>query len=228
MIDAADWLQDRLGHAPGDLLLFERALTHRSQGPDHNERLEFLGDAVLSFVIAELLFQRLPAAAEGELSRLRASFVSGATLGAVALELGVNAQLRLGAGEIRSGGRQRPSILAGALEALIGAVYLDGGLTVARAVIERIFAGRLGGLAAGCAPQDAKSQLQEWLQARGLGLPLYTVLDLAGEPHARRFRVRCAVEALGIAAEADGSSRRRAEHAAALELLAHPRLRPEP
>ncbi|TAK52912.1 MAG: ribonuclease III [Gammaproteobacteria bacterium] len=217
-------MQQQLGHAPGDPLLFERALTHRSQGRDHNERLEFLGDAVLSLVVAELLVHRFPDATEGELSRLRASLVSGAALGELALELGVDAQLRLGAGELQSGGNRRPSILAGALEALIGAIYLDGGIEAARATIVRILAERLAVLAGAGAPQDAKTRLQEWLQARGLGLPLYAVMEVAGAPHARRFRVRCSVPALGLAAEADGSSRRRAEQAAALALLADPRL----
>ena len=221
---AAGWLQERLGHAPGDPLLFERALTHRSHGPDHNERLEFLGDAVLSLVVAELLVAQFPTATEGDLSRLRASLVSGAALGALALELGVDAQLRLGAGELQSGGHRRPSILAGALEALIGAIHLDGGIEAARATIMHILAGRLAALAGASPPQDAKTRLQEWLQARGLGLPLYAVLGGVGPPHARRFRVRCSVQGLAFAAEAEGSSRRRAEQAAALALLSDPRL----
>jgi len=223
--EAADWLHDRLGCALQRRELLQRALTHRSCGPEHNERLEFLGDAVLALVVSERLVADFPAATEGELSRRRASLVSGTTLGALALELGVDHWLRLGAGARRSGVERRPSILAGALEALIGAIYLDGGLDAARLAIGRIFADRFAELAAAGPQQDPKTCLQEWLQARGLGLPAYTVEATSGAPHARLFRVRCAVAALDLAAEAEGASRRSAEQAAAERLLADPRLR---
>lgn len=225
MVEAADWLRECLGHAPARPELLERALTHRSCGPEHNERLEFLGDAVLALVVSERLVADFPQATEGELSRRRASLVSGTTLGALALELGVDRWLRLGGGARQSGGERRPSILAGALEALIGAIYLDGGLAAARAAIGRIFADRFAALAEAGPQQDPKTRLQEWLQARGLGLPQYSVLETSGAPHARQFRVRCAIAALGLAAEAEGASRRGAEQAAADRLLAEPRLR---
>ncbi|MGB5132561.1 MAG: ribonuclease III [Steroidobacteraceae bacterium] len=223
-MDPAGWLQERLGCSFADAGLLDRALTHRSAGPDNNERLEYLGDAVLSFVVAEMLFESHPEASEGELSRYRASLVSGETLGALALELGLGQHLRLGEGELKSGGRRRASILADALEALVGAVYLDRGLDAARTLAGRLMRQRLDELPMASELKDAKTRLQEWLQGRGLGLPEYTVMEVSGEPHEQRFRVRCDVNGLAIAAEAEGSSRRRAEQEAATLVLGNPAL----
>ncbi len=224
-MDPADWLQQRLGCRFADDGLLIRALTHRSVGSDNNERLEYLGDAVLSFVVAEMLFEAHPEASEGELSRYRASLVSGDALGAVALELGLGELLNLGEGERKSGGKRRASILADALEALIGAVYLDQGLDAARAVAARLLQRRLEELPGACELKDAKTRLQEWLQGRGLGLPEYKVLEITGEPHEQLFRIRCDIGELAIAAEAQGSSRRRAEQEAASLVLENPALR---
>jgi len=224
-VDPADWLQQRLGCRFADDGLLIRALTHRSVGSDNNERLEYLGDAVLSFVVAEMLFEAHPEASEGELSRYRASLVSGDALGAVALELGLGELLNLGEGERKSGGKRRASILADALEALIGAVYLDQGLDAARAVAARLLQRRLEELPGACELKDAKTRLQEWLQGRGLGLPEYKVLEITGEPHEQLFRIRCDIGELAIAAEAQGSSRRRAEQEAASLVLENPALR---
>jgi len=223
-VDPAGWLKERLGCSFADAGLLTRALTHRSAGPDNNERLEFLGDAVLSFVVAELLFETHPDASEGELSRYRASLVSGEALAAIALELDIGQHLRLGDGELKSGGRRRASILADALEALVGAVYVDRGLEAARALAARLLRQRLDELPKASELKDAKTRLQEWLQGRGLGLPGYTVMEVSGEPHEQRFRVRCDVDGLAIAAEAEGSSRRRAEQEAAALVLGNPAL----
>lgn len=223
-MDPADWLQQRLGCSFADTGLLVRALTHRSVGADNNERLEYLGDAVLSFVVAELLFEAYPEASEGELSRYRASLVSGDALGAVALELGLGELLRLGEGELKSGGQRRASILADALEALVGAVYLDQGLDAARTVAARLLQRRLAELPGASELKDPKTRLQEWLQGRGLGLPEYKVMEITGEPHEQLFRVRCDVGELAIAAEAEGSSRRRAEQEAASLVLGNPAL----
>ncbi len=227
-MDPADWLQHRLGCSFIDPGLLGQALTHRSAGSDNNERLEYLGDAVLSFVVAELLFHAHPEASEGELSRYRASLVSGDALGAIALELGLGEHLRLGEGELKSGGKRRASILADALEALIGAVYLDQGLAAASALAARVLQRRLEELPGASDLKDAKTRLQEWLQGRGLNLPEYKVLEITGEPHEQHFRVRCDVGELAIAAEAGGSSRRRAEQEAAAMVLDDPALRAPP
>ncbi|MDH4259973.1 MAG: ribonuclease III [Gammaproteobacteria bacterium] len=224
-MDPADWLQHRLGCSFIDPGLLRQALTHRSAGSDNNERLEYLGDAVLSFVVAEMLFHAHPEASEGELSRYRASLVSGDALGAIALELGLGEHLRLGEGELKSGGKHRASILADALEALIGAVYLDQGLAAAGTLAARVLRRRLEELPGASDLKDAKTRLQEWLQGRGLNLPEYRVLEITGEPHEQHFRVRCDVGELAIAAEAEGSSRRRAEQEAAAMVLDDPALR---
>jgi len=216
---AGRWLQERFGCTIADAALLLRALTHRSAGPDNNERLEYLGDAALSFVVAEMLFRRFPEASEGELSRYRASLVSGDALAALAAEIGLGEQLRLGDGELKSGGQRRATILADGLEAVFGAIYLDRGLDAARAVAGRLFHQSLAALPEASELKDPKTRLQEWLQGRGFALPAYTVLEVSGEPHDQRFRVRCDVAELAIAAEADGSSRRRAEQEAAQRLL---------
>jgi ribonuclease-3 len=215
----AGWLATRLGAAFSDPGLLELALTHRSHGPANNERLEYLGDAVLSFAVAELLFRQFPGASEGELSRYRASLVSGESLAAIAAGLGLGEHLRLGEGELKSGGQRRATILADALEAVFGALYLDQGLDAARAVAARLFGDALASLPDAAALKDPKTQLQEWLQGRGFARPAYTVLEVGGEPHAQHFRVRCDVAELGLAAEAEGSSRRRAEQEAAQRIL---------
>lgn len=225
MDPAGRWLQDRLGYKLTDGVLLRRALTHRSYGADNNERLEYLGDAVLSFVVAEMLFQHFPAASEGELSRYRASLVSGEALAVCAADIGLGELLRLGDGEMKSGGQRRATILADALEALFGAIYLHGGLDAARGVATRIFSARLAMLPSAAELKDAKTRLQEWLQGRGHALPAYTVLEVSGEPHDQRFRVRCDVSELAITAEADGNSRRRAEQEAAQRVLDDPLLR---
>ena len=225
MDPAGRWLQDRLGCTLADGALLQRALTHRSFGADNNERLEYLGDAVLSFVVAEMLFRHFPGASEGELSRYRASLVSGDALAVSAAGIGLGELLRLGDGELKSGGQRRATILADALEALFGAIYLDRGLDAARAVATRIFGEQLATLPSAAELKDAKTRLQEWLQGRGHALPAYTVLEVSGEPHDQRFRVRCDVGELAITAEADGNSRRRAEQEAAQRVLDDPLLR---
>ncbi|MGQ0383359.1 MAG: ribonuclease III [Gammaproteobacteria bacterium] len=224
MDSAGRWLQERLGCTLADAGLLTQALTHRSHGPDNYERLEFLGDAVLSFVVAELLIARFPDASEGELSRYRASLVSGESLAQAATAIGLGAQLRLGEGELKSGGQRRATILADALEALFGAIYLDRGFAAARDAAARLFAAPLAALPGAAGLKDPKTRLQEILQGRGFALPAYTVLAVSGEPHEQRFRVRCDVGELAVGAEAEGSSRRRAEQEAAQRVLDHPAL----
>jgi ribonuclease-3 len=221
----AGWLAERLGIRFSDPGLLDQALTHRSFGPANNERLEYLGDAVLSFVVAEMLFRRFPAASEGELSRYRASLVSGEALAALAAELGLGERLRLGDGEMKSGGQRRATILADALEAVFGAVFLDQGLDATRTAAERLLDGALAALPEAAALKDPKTRLQEWLQGRGHALPAYTVLEVCGEPHEQRFRVRCDVPELALTAVAEGSSRRRAEQEAAQRILEDPGLK---
>ena len=224
MNPAAGWLAERLGVDLSDAALLARALTHRSHGSVNNERLEYLGDAVLSFLVAEMLFRRFPDASEGELSRYRASLVSGEALAATAAGLGLGEQLLLGEGEMKSGGHRRATILADALEAIVGAIYLDRGIEVARQVAGRLFEAAIDTLPSASDLKDPKTRLQEWLQGRGLPLPDYTVLEVSGEPHDQRFSVRCDVPALDISAIADGSSRRRAEQEAAQRILSDPAL----
>lgn len=215
----AQWLRDALGYECRDAALLEAALTHRSAGGPHNERLEFLGDAVLNCVVAMLVFREFAAADEGDLSRFRASLVSGEALAVLALEINLGEQLRLGSGELKSGGDRRKSILADTLEALFGAIFLDGGFDAAAQVIERLFVPRLDRLPSAAELKDPKTRLQELLQAQGLPLPCYSVESVSGEAHNQFFRVACTVEALGLKAVGSGQSRRRAEQAAATELL---------
>lgn len=208
-----------LGHTFANPELLDDALTHRSAQARHNERLEFLGDAVLGLLVAEALWRRFPRATEGELSRLRARLVNRDALARVAQELELGQYLRLGAGELRSGGHARESILADAVEAVLAALYLDGGLEVARAAVERLLGERLAALSPADQGKDAKTRLQEWLQARRLALPTYEVVETSGEDHAQTFVVRCVVEALGRSTSAAGASRRKAEQLAAARLL---------
>ena len=191
------WVRESLAVEPGDAALYEAALTHRSASGRNNERLEFLGDAVLNLVAAEMLYRRFPDSSEGDLSRLRASLVSEGPLAQAAQSLALGDELRLGSGELKSGGFRRESILADALEALIGAVYLDRGLDAARALVERLAEPLVEALPAAEELKDPKTRLQERLQGRGLALPSYTVERVSGEAHAQHFAVRCEVAALG-------------------------------
>jgi ribonuclease-3 len=216
-----DALQQRLGHRFSDAALLERALTHRSHSGTHNERLEFLGDAILGCVIAILLFDRLGTRPEGELTRLRAALVRETTLAEIAQSLQLGDLLLLGEGELKSGGFRRPSILADAMEAVLGAVFLDAGFDATRAVIAGLYAGRLAAALEGAsAPKDAKTALQEWLQGRRMKLPQYTVLDTLGEAHEQTFVVRCDAPEMGASETGVGPSRRAAEQEAAALMLA--------
>ena len=214
------WVRAQLGYEPRDPALFRAALTHRSAPGPNNERLEFLGDAVLNLVVAHHLYTAFPDATEGDLSRLRARVVSGEPLAEVAAALRLGEELQLGSGELKTGGFRRHSILADALEAVCGALYLDGGLAVAEGVIARLFQPRIAALPAPDELKDAKTRLQEYLQSRGLMLARYTVERVEGEAHAQTFHVSCVVPALRLAAEGQGSSRRRAEQEAAERILA--------
>jgi len=216
---AAAWLQEALDYECRDPALLEAALTHRSAGGAHNERLEFLGDAILNCVVARLVFQEFAAADEGDLSRFRASLVSGEALAVIAAELDLGHHVRLGSGELKSGGFRRKSILADALEALFGAIYLDGGSEAATRVIERLFVPRLDKLPSAAELKDPKTRLQEAVQARSLPLPVYAVESISGEAHNQFFEVSCTVESLSLRAVGVGPSRRRAEQAAANEVL---------
>jgi ribonuclease-3 len=209
-----------LGHPPARPALIEQALTHRSAGPLNNERLEFLGDALLGLIIAEALLERFPRASEGELSRRRATLVNKEALAGVARGLRLGDYLRLGSGELRTGGHARDSILADAFEALLGAIYLDQDFATARQVVLSVFDEPLSDGANRDAGKDPKTRLQEWLQARQLGLPDYEVIDIHGEQHAQRFSVRCRLAGDSREAVGDGSSRRRAEQQAAETMLA--------
>lgn len=206
-----------LGYRFQQPALLEEALTHRSASVSNNERLEFLGDALLSLVIAEYLFHRYPKASEGELSRLRASLVKGETLAELARNLKLGEALRLGQGELKSGGSQRESILSDALEAIFGAAYLDGGLAAGRTVILHLYQEHLGALASASELKDPKTRLQECQQARQQSLPVYNVLEIRGEPHAQSFTVECTVAE--FRAVAVGNSRRKAEQEAARLVL---------
>lgn len=224
-VPASEWVRRQLQYEPRDAALFEQALRHRSAARNHNERLEFLGDAVLNLIVARYLYQQYPDADEGALSRLRAAVVSGESLARVAATLELGPALALGAGELKTGGFRRESILADALEAVCGALYLEAGMEVTQRVFLRVLAPALNGVEAAAVSaaegqKDAKTRLQEWLQGRGLPLPRYQVLQIAGESHAQTFRVQCALEGINKSAEGEGLSRRRAEQAAAQQLLA--------
>jgi len=210
-----DALRDRLGHAFRRPELLNQALTHRSFGADNNERLEFVGDAVLNCAIAAILYRRFPHIPEGELSRVRASLVNGETLARLGALLDLGSAIRLGEGEQRSGGAARPSILADTLEALFGAIFLDAGFDAACGVVESVYATDLDKLDPAALSKDPKTRLQEWLQARKIAVPDYSVTAVTGEAHAQTFTVECRIPALGIAAIGTGTSRRAAEQAAA-------------
>jgi ribonuclease-3 len=212
-------LQRRLQHVFSDPALLARALTHRSASSDHNERLEFLGDSVLNLAVSTLLYERLANQPEGDLSRVRANMVRQDSLHGLAVALGLPEVLRVGEGEARSGGKTRPSMLADALEAVIGAVYLDAGFQAATALVRRLFEGVEISPQMQAASKDAKTALQEWLQARRMKLPDYCVVDTRGAAHRQSFEVECSIGELSLAARGTGSSRRAAEQSAAAAVL---------
>ena len=212
-------LQERLQHTFRDPALLAQALTHRSFSSEHNERLEFLGDSVLNLAVAGLLYERLADQAEGDLSRVRANLVKQETLHQLALGLGLSEAIRLGEGEARSGGSKRPSILADALEAVIGAVYLDEGFAPAQALVQRMFQAVEITPQMQAAAKDPKTELQEWLQGRRMKLPVYRVAGTLGAAHKQTFEVECEIPDLGQTERGIGASRRAAEQAAAAAIL---------
>lgn len=214
-------LQKRLNHSFANPRLLERAVTHRSFTADHNERLEFLGDSVLNMAVSGLLFERLSQLPEGDLSRVRANLVKQDTLFQLASTLGLSGCLRLGDGEKRSGGHKRPSILADALEAIIGAVYLDAGFDVAAALVRNLYSGVALNAQMSARSKDPKTELQEWLQARKMNLPAYRVVATTGEAHMQTFDVECTITETGRSERGMGASRRAGEQAAAAAMLQH-------
>lgn len=212
-------LERSLGYCFARRELLVQALTHRSHGPNHNERLEFLGDGLLNCCIAALLYRQFPALKEGDLSRLRASLVRQDTLAGVAAGLLLGQQLRLGEGELKSGGASRPSMMADALEAVFGAIFLDGGFDAVAATIEALFAPLLRAIDPDKPGKDAKTELQEFLQGRRLALPRYELRAARGEAHAQQFDVDCMIPELGINSSGSGASRRIAEQEAARRAL---------
>lgn len=219
MSHSLDRLERKLGHSFTSQELMLLALTHRSFAGRNNERLEFLGDAILNFVAGEALFERFPQAREGQLSRLRARLVKGETLAVLARGFELGEYLRLGSGELKSGGFRRESILADALEALIGAIYLDAGMDVARERVLAWLADQLDGLTLVDTNKDPKTRLQEFLQSRAVELPRYEVVDIQGEPHCRTFFVQCEIALLTEKTQGQGASRRIAEQVAAAAAL---------
>ena len=219
-MNAHQALQHKFGYTFTQVALLEQALTHRSYGIPHNERLEFLGDSVLNCAIARLIFNRYEVMPEGELSRLRANLVNQAVLAEVATTLGLGALLRLGEGELKTGGTTRPSILADAVEALLGAIFLDAGFDRAQTAVESLFSARIDNLSREAPAKDAKTALQEWLQARRLPLPRYVVAKIDGEAHKQMFSVQCEIESEKISATGNGPSRRAAEQSAAAQAYA--------
>lgn len=212
-------LQQRLKHTFKDAQLLAQALTHRSFSADHNERLEFLGDSVLGVAVAHMLYKRLQNLPEGDLSRVRASLVRQETLHQLALSLGLPQEIRLGEGEMRSGGQSRPSILADALEAVIGAVYLDGGFDAAQALVHRLYESIDISPAMSGIGKDPKTELQEWLQGRRMKLPTYSVVATLGAAHKQTFEVQCEIPELHLSERGTGGSRRAGEQAAASAML---------
>jgi ribonuclease-3 len=219
MENRLDALQRRIGYRFTDAQLLSRALTHRSFGADHNERLEFLGDAVLSLAISGLLFERFAGSDEGDLTRVRAHLVREDSLHRVAVQLGLPDVLKLGEGEARGGGAQRASILADALEAVLGATFLDGGFDAASALVKGLFGEVIQTTDVASWSKDAKTELQEWLQARRLPVPTYRISATRGQAHAQTFEVECVVPALNLTESGEGRSRRVAEQEAARRML---------
>ncbi|MEI7786243.1 MAG: ribonuclease III [Betaproteobacteria bacterium] len=221
MPDDLSGLQQRLQLSFEQPRLLQQALTHRSFGADHNERLEFLGDSVLNLAVASLLYERLAGRPEGDLSRVRANLVKQDTLHHLAVGLGLPALIRLGEGEARSGGHKRPSILADALEALIGAVFVDAGYERARQLVWHLFGDveitpRMAAIG-----KDPKTELQEWLQGRKMALPIYRVVATSGAAHQQVFDVECEVAEIARTERGIGGSRRAGEQAAAAAMMAH-------
>jgi len=212
-------LQARLQHSFADLRLLQQALTHRSFSSDHNERLEFLGDSVLNLAVSHLLFTRLSEMPEGDLSRVRANLVKQETLHQLAVKLALSPLLRLGEGEARSGGPNRPSILADALEAVIGAVYLDAGFVAAQALVQRLYEPVEINPRMEAVAKDPKTELQEWLQGHKMKLPVYRVVGTLGAAHKQTFEVECEAPDLGLREHGIGGSRRAGEQAAAAAML---------
>ena len=212
-------LQSRLGYQFVDISHLEAALTHRSVGPSHNERLEFLGDSIVNFVVAESLFQTYPEAREGKLTRMRASLVRGQSLYQLARRLQLGESVRLGSGERKSGGRRRESILADTMEAVIGAVYLDGGMPSCQRCIVNWFKAELAAVNPDQENKDPKTALQEYLQHQRVDLPVYKVIEVTGPAHQQNFRVQCQAELLDGPTEGVASSRREAEQIAAAAAL---------
>ena len=212
-------LQTVLGYQYQDASLLQQALTHRSAYFKHNERLEFLGDSVLGFIISDALFCKFPEVPEGDLSRMRATLVKGLTLAEIAREFELSECLILGPGELKSGGFRRESILADTVEALIGAMYLDSDIEKTRERVLAWYASRLATIKPGIGQKDAKTQLQEWLQGRKQALPLYQVVEVKGEAHNQEFTIHCVIEGLEQPVEGKGTSRRKAEQEAAQKAL---------
>lgn len=219
MDKATAWLKKSLSYEFEDVGLLRQALTHRSAAGESNERLEFLGDSVLQITISDLVFRARAGATEGQLSRLRSSLVKDVTLAEIAAELGIGSYLILGPGEKKSGGHRRSSILADALEALFGAVYLDRGIDAATTVIHTAFGKRLQEIPDEAALRDPKSRLQEWLQSRGLALPEYTLEQTTGKAHKQTFEISCNIVELEQTSSGQGSTRRDAEQEAARAML---------
>ena len=212
---STDNLASRLGYQFKNVALLAQALTHRSYASNNNERLEFLGDGALNFIIANQLYNRFSKLPEGDLSRLRAQLVKESTLCEIALSLSIGESLKLGEGEMKSAGWKRPSILADALEAIVGAVYIDGGHLAAEALVLQLFNERISLIDPKIIDKDAKSQLQEYLQAKKIALPDYNVVIIEGEAHAQTFKIACIIEKLNINVAGEGTSRRNAEQQAA-------------
>jgi len=208
-------LERLIGHDFSNKALLTQALTHRSFGSTNNERLEFLGDGVLNFIVASQLYLKFPKLDEGDLSRLRAHLVKEPTLGEIALTLNIGDALKLGEGELKSGGWRRPSVLADALEAMIGAVFLDAGFAAAEGVVIKLFTPLIEKIDPKAIGKDPKSLLQEYLQSKKIDVPTYEVLAIEGEAHCQTFRVECRVEKFNIVTQGEGSSRRAAEQQAA-------------
>lgn len=219
MDKARGQLLDRLGHTFSDIRLYEQALTHRSFDSAHNERLEYLGDAILGLVIAQELYERFTAADEGELSRLRANLVKGEVLAELAIDFELGECLSLGNGEKINGGTRRASILAGTIEALIGAIFLDSGFDDCRRIVLQWFKSRIDNVSLAATNKDAKTRLQEYLQKTGRDLPVYEVIEAQGEAHRPIFLVRCSLRESRLNTVGRGGSRKKAEQAAASTLL---------
>ena len=215
MAEACSRIEARLGHTWRRRELLTQALTHRSFGAHNNERLEFLGDGVLNCVIGLMLYQRFPDQPEGRLSRLRANLVNQDSLHEIALELELGRHLRLGEGELKSGGAQRPSILADALESLLGAAILDAGFDVASGIVEHLFSAKVDAINPTQQGKDAKTRLQEWLQPRRMGLPDYALTQTLGQAHAQVFHVECRIPARNLKTSGHGPNRKAAEQMAA-------------